>query len=498
MKILLIDPPTIHLKGSDNPRAYFPLGLLSIAGVLKRENYNVEIYDTKVSGNIYINSNIIHFGDNWNIVDRRIREYNPDIVGISNLFSSQWTNALKIAQITKEIDKGILTIVGGPHASVKPDDFLKDGYVDFVVLGEGEYTIIDLLGQLKEKKSDFREIKGIAFRENGQIIVNERREFIKDLDALPFPAYELVDVENYFLLQKKGFGSRPLGAGERAVSLFTSRGCPYKCVFCSINLSLGKKFRAHSAGYVLNLIEMLIKKYQVNFIHFEDDNFTFNKVRFNNIMDGILTKKIKIKWGTPNGVRADTLNDEDLLFKMKSAGCAYLNIGIESGDQKILDTVINKQLDLDVVISIAQKCHKLNIRLSAFFVVGFPGETIQNIKNTLKFALMLQRKYDVFPFVSYATPLIGTRLYDIAQKGGYLTKDINAMTLLLATHHQGEPLIKTNEFTPKRLKRMVNGMHIFVLLDVFSKSLFKPLLLIDNIKIIIRNPYIIKRYILGN
>ena len=227
------------------------------------------------------------------------------------------------------------------------------------------------------------------------------------------------------------------------------------------------------------------------------DNFTFDKRRLNEILDGIFEHKLNFKWGTPNGVRADTLDDLKLLSKMKSAGCDYLNIGIESGDQEILDKVIDKHLDLNVVTSIARKCHKLNLRLSAFFIVGFPGETLNNIKNTLGFALMLQRKYSVFPFINYATPLIGTRLHDIALKNGCLAKKIDAMALLLATHHRGEGLIKTSEFTPQKLTQMVNRIHLFILLDVFIKSILSPPLLVENIKIVIRKPYIIKRYIFG-
>lgn len=497
MKILLVDPPTLHVKGSDNPRAYFPLGVLSIAGMLKQERYDVEIYDAKVSGVICKKNNIIHFGDNWDAIEKKIRDCNPDVVGISSLFSSQWTNVLKVAQIVKKIDKVIITIVGGAHASVKPDDFLQDGSVDFVVMGEGEYSIIELLKHISEKTSGLKGIKGIAFRDNGQIIINEKREFIRDLDKLPFPAYDLVNVERYICLQQKGFRSRPLGTKERAVSLFTSRGCPYNCVFCSIHLSMGKRFRAHSSRYVLVLIEMLIKKYRFNFVHFEDDNFTFDKTRLNEILDGVLQKKLEFKWGTPNGVRADTLNDIGLLSKMQEAGCDYLNIGIESGDQEVLNTIIDKNLDLRVVVNIVQKCHKLNLKLAAFFVVGFPEESLKNIRNTLKFALMLQRKYNVFPFISYATPLIGTRLYDISLKGGYLNKKIDFMALLLATHHQGESLIKSKDFTPESLKKIINHVHIFVMLDILIKSMFSLSLLIKNIKIVIKNPYVIKRYIFG-
>lgn len=498
MKVLLIDPPTFHLKGTDNPRAYLPLGLLSVAGILRKENFEVSIYDSKLSANIYKEGDIFHFGDTWMIIADMISKKRPDIVGISNLFSSQWPNALKVARLAKEVNKGIVTVVGGPHASVSPHDFLNDGSVDFVVMGEGEYTAVELLNSLSAHKHDLRRINGLAFRDNGETVINERREFIRDLDELPYPAYDLTDMERYIYLQKKGYGSRPLSTKERAVSLFTSRGCPYNCVFCSIHLSMGKRFRAHSPGYVLGLIEMLIGKYGFNFIHFEDDNFTFDKERLDQILDGIFERGLKFRWGTPNGVRADTINDIRLLSKMKDAGCDYLNIGIESGDQKVLDEVIDKRLDLDVVVELAEKCHRLKIRLSAFFVVGFPQETAENIKNTMKFALMLQRKYNVFPFVSYATPLIGTRLYDIAVKEGCLNKNIDALGLLLGTHHQGETLIKSKEFTPKSLSAHVNRMHLFVILNVLFKSVISPKLLLQNVRIILKNPYIIKRYIFGH
>ena len=431
------------------------------------------------------------------MIEERIKREGPDVVGISNLFSSQWPNALKVARLAKQVNKSIITIVGGPHASVSPRDFLDDGNVDFVVMGEGEYTAVELLKSLSLDKHDLCRINGLAFRDSAETVINKKREFIKDLDELPYSAYDLIDLERYIYLQKKGYGSRPLSTKERAISLFTSRGCPYNCVFCSIHLSMGKKFRAHSAGYVLDLIEMLIGKYKFNFIHFEDDNFTFDKERLNHILDGIFQRGLKFRWGTPNGVRADTINDIPLLSKMKKAGCDYLNIGIESGDQKVLDEVIDKRLDLDVAVGLSEKCHKLKIRLSAFFVTGFPQETQENIKNTMKFALMLQRKYNVFPFVSYATPLIGTRLYDIAVKGGHLNKSIDALGLLLGTHHQGQTLIKSKEFTSKSLSAMVNRMHLFVILDVVIKSLISPKLLAQNIRIILRNPYIIKRYILG-
>jgi len=322
--------------------------------------------------------------------------------------------------------------------------------VDFAVIGEGEYTMLDIL-KYHEGKLDINNIEGVAYRKNNDIILNPRKKFIENLDDIPFPAYHLVDMETFTNPKKvRQRSTKHL----REISMITSRGCPYNCIFCSIHLHMGKVWRAHSQEYIIKHIEHVIENYGIEHIHFEDDNLTLDTKRFEDIINSIIEKDIKFSWDTPNGIRADRLTIE-LLKKMKKAGCTNLTIGVESGDQFILDNIIDKHLRLEDVIKTAKMCKALDMPLSAFFVIGFPGEKKENMEKTLQFAAMLEKEYYVKPSVMIATPLYGTRLYKICKEKGYLVKELTSRSLSEGTQIHGTGLIKTEDFTPKEVKKLV-------------------------------------------
>lgn len=468
MRILLITPPTTHLEKVGKPTLNIPIGLLSIAGMLEKEEYNVEIYDAKISGDVKHYKNYIHFGDSYETIKKKIKEKKPDVVGISNPFTAYIENAKEVARIVKKVDKNIKVIMGGPHASVAPKDFLKENTVDFVVMAEGEYTILKILRYL-EGKDKIENIKNIAYKKGGKIKVNERGIFIQNLDDLSFPTYHLVDMEKYF---KGYFASRPEFI-NRVVSMITSRGCPFNCIFCSIHLHMGRMWRANSPEYVLKHIKLLVDKYDVNLIHFEDDNLTFNAKRFDKILDGIIKSKLKIKWDTPNGVRADTLTKE-LLIKCKKSGCQYLIIGIESGNQKVLDEIVGKRLDLKKTIQVAKWCKEIDLDLEAFYVVGFPGETLDEIRDTFEFAKRLNERYDVYPNFNIATPLINTKLYDLCKKKGYFVKNISEKDFLTSRF---KGVIKTKDFSPEDIENLFKEYGFFIKKARFKKALKHPFIL---------------------
>ena len=240
--------------------------------------------------------------------------------------------------------------------------------------------------------------------------------------------------------------------GKKTVSMITSRGCPYRCTFCSISLHMGKPVRAHSAKCVVDHIEFLINKYGVEHIFFEDDNLTFKMERTREYCETILKRGINFTWTTPNGVRADKL-DYDLLKLMKESGCTGLIIGTESGDQDTLTNIIKKDLSIETVVQVAKWCHKLNIPLVQFLVIGFPGETKNKIQRTIDFAVEMYEKYGVTPLLNIATPLIGTELYDVVVKNNLLAEDVTPHALSGATQPvRGKGMIKTNEFSPEDLK----------------------------------------------
>ena len=357
MKVLLINPPQVFYPGSEQPAGNLPLGLMYIAAMLDKAGYKTEILDAFMSDSSFRrNGETINVGMPFERIKQEIYSRKPDIVGIAGPFTCQIENSVKISNLAKQVDPSILTVVGGPHVTTVPKGFLEEAKnVDIAVMGEGEYAMLEL-AQYFEGKKQLSEILGVAYRKDGEVIVNSPRPFIKNLDELPYPAYDLVNMEQYLSPKRIGYRS----FRNRAISMITSRGCPFNCCFCSVHLHMGKEFRAHSANYVLNHIQYVVEKFNVKNIFFEDDNLTFDLGRFEAICDGLIEKKIKIGWETPNGVRADCLN-LNLLEKMKKSGCQSVFFGVESGDQQILDNVICKSLDLNRVVEVAKICKDIGL-----------------------------------------------------------------------------------------------------------------------------------------
>ncbi len=487
MKVLLINPPQTFYPGSEQPAGNLPIGLMYIAAVLQKSDYKVEILDTFMAATFQKNGDTISVGMPFEQIKQEINSKKPDIVGISGPFTCQIENSVKVSNLAKEINPDIWTVIGGPHVTLVPREFLEEAKnVDIAVMGEGEYAMLDI-AQAFEGKKQLSEVKGIAYRQNGEVVVNQQRPFIENLDELPYPAYDLVNMEQY--LNPKNIGYRSFQ--DRAISMITSRGCPFNCCFCAVHLHMGQKFRAHSAEYVLNHIQYVVNKFKVKNIFFEDDNLTLDIKRFEAICDGIIERKIKIGWETPNGVRADCLNLE-LLKKMKRSGANSIFVGVESGDQQILDNVICKSLDLNRVVEFAKDAKEIGLKTGAFYIIGFPGETKENMQRTVNFALELKRKYDVGMHLFAATPSYGTRLYEECKAKGYLPEDLSWNSFAQARQAKGMPLITTNEFTPAEVK------------EIAAKALaeYKKLSLLGHIKdpgktlkTAFRQPQLILKYI---
>ncbi len=245
MKILLINPPQTFYPGSEPPAGNLPIGLMYVAAVLKKAGYQVEILDAFMAATFQKNGEIVTVGMPFEEIKKEIQSRKPQIVGIAGPFTCQIENSIKISNLTKEVDSKILTVIGGPHVTLVPKEFLEETKnVDIAVIGEGEYGMLEVV-QAFEGKKLLKEILGISYRQNGVVVVNRSRPFMKDLDELPYPAYDLVDMEKYLNPQ---IGYRSFQ--DRAISMITSRGCPFNCCFCAVHLHMGQKFRAHSAEYV--------------------------------------------------------------------------------------------------------------------------------------------------------------------------------------------------------------------------------------------------------
>ena len=486
MKITLINPPNrVPEKWAWGHAAnvFQPLGLGYIASLLEKHGYRVSIIDALGLGwrNIHkIDRGYLYAGLSFEGIAEKLGNENPDLIGISIPFSSQAKVVFELAAFIKSNNKNSLIVLGGPHVSVRPEECLCSEGVDLVVVGEGEYTMLELSEALVNKK-DIQHVRGIIYKKDGKFINTGKRDFISVLDALPFPARHLLPMEEYFNAAKAGRTSRHMNG--KWSSIITSRGCPFDCVFCCIALSMGKKWRSRSPENVLGELKTLKEEYKIKCMDFEDDNLTLDLKRAETIFDMMITSKLNIEWETPNGVRADRLSEE-MLRKMKKAGCRRLYISPESGDQRIVNEVIGKKLDLDDVRRVVKLCRKIGIKVTCSFIIGLIGETRENLAKTIEFSRELKRLgADRFGF-AIATPYYGTYLCQQALEKGYLSKDFDGC--LLST---SEALIETPEFSREELlaiKEEAQKINFRLSIDNLRVGLKEPRLILKAVRSILK------------
>lgn len=413
MKILLILPP-IDINAHEAYAVTPPLGLAYLAATAEQEGHEVKILDCIIEGidqKTNSGDGFVKIGLTSTEIASRVRDYSPDLVGISCPFSLMDKEMRSIAALAKEVNKDTKVVVGGAHPSCMTDIVISDHNIDFVVVGEGEKTFAQLLSVLSQN-SDLNQVKGLIWKMGGKIIENERRDFIKNLDSLPFPAWHMFALEKYITLsQVHGSQKR-----KRYIPMTTSRGCPGRCIFCSIHAVWGHQWRQRSPENVVEEIKQLVSKYGITEIHFEDDNLTLSKLRIEKICDLIVEQHLDITWTTPNGVAVGTL-DEEMLKKMKQSGCYQLNFGIESGDPYVQKNIIGKPINLEKLKKIIKYSKKIGIWTHGFFVIGFPGESEANIRLTAEFA----KKSDLDSANFFiATPYPQTPLYYLALSQGFI------------------------------------------------------------------------------
>lgn len=399
MKTLIINPPAergFERSGrwpskSPGGACQEPLFLAYTAAVLEKNNLDVELIDCRPD---YISLNQLSEKITKDIGLVVIQTSTPSI----NL-------DLETARILKEKNDQIKIALVGPHPTALDIQILNEhSYIDLVLRGEYDYTVRDIALAL-ENNRDFREIKGITYRNKDEVIRNKDREYIKDLDELPFPARHFLPTDKYF---------EPLFVGKPTLRLITSRGCPFRCTFCMWpQLMYGRFFRAREPNKVVDEIEYLKQKYKIKEYYFDDDTFTINPERVTKICDEIIRRKINLPFDCLGRVDTVSLN---LLRKMAEAGCRIIRYGVESANPEILKN-INKQITVDQIKFAFQETRKAGIKTHATIMFGLPGETKETIKETINFVLELNPDYAQFPV---AVPYPGTEFYNLVKKRGWL------------------------------------------------------------------------------
>lgn len=433
------------------------LGLLFLAAAVRLNDFNSYIVEAS------------SLGLDYQATIEEIFKHSPNYVGITATTLSIH-NASILAKKVKERDEAVCIIIGGPHLTAVPEKTMSlFPHFDIGVIGEGEETIVELL-QTKENNQDLMSIQGLIIRDSrNNLYLTERRPFIKDLNKLPFPAWDLLPGFPKFY-QPPAFRFKRLPAS----SIVTSRGCPMKCIFCDRSV-FGDKCRWFSANYVVEMIKILHQKYGVQEILIEDDTFIMSKIRLVAICEGLLKEELKLSWSCL--ARVDRV-DPKILTMMKKAGCWQIGYGIESGVQKILD-IIQKKINLEQIEIALKWTKRAGIETKGFFMIGLPMETSETIETTIDFAKRIDLDdISIFKF----TPFRGSEIYKSADQFGKFNdvwEKMNLLETVFVPH--GLTADKIDKYSKLAMKRFY----------------LRPKIFFSYIKRIIRNPRNLRKIFKG-
>jgi len=437
MKVILINPPAENLVRTFAPDSlteemglYPPMGLLYIATYARKihgDRFDIKILDTQVDKMSYPE------------IRKYLEQEIPDVVGISCM-TFLLIDALKVVRIAKEVNPAVHVVIGGTHPTIYPEEMVSQQEIDSIVVGEGEVAFSDLLDAVAADRS-LVDIQGVGYKDKERAVINPRRDFIQDLDSLPFPDRDLLPVEKYYNV-----------LGESRVvmtSLLTSRGCPFKCTFCTDKD--GKACRVRSPENVLQEIEECYAKGITDF-DIIDDTFTINKKRAVAIADLIIEKGLNITMDLR--ARVDTV-DQETLDKLALAGCTRIRFGVESGNPGVLEN-LQKGITLDQIRSAFRMAKNAGIFTFAYFMLGSPGETEQEIRESLKLAKELNP--DIAQFL-ITTPFPATEMYEMGIKSGVLKGDYWRE---FSAHPSGDfvPQWWTENFTQAELEKWQRKVHL--------------------------------------
>jgi len=467
-KILIIQADLVLINPSlidHNPRNIFsllfhklvnycPPGLLYLAANARKHGYNVKIYDMELNDK---KKDLIAF----------IRKEKPKVIGITALTPS-YINALIVLKLIKENFPDIITIIGGLHISRNPKNAIaRKELVDFELLGEAEFTLVQLLDYIIKKEGNLDNIEGLVYKKNGEIIKNKGFPIVNDLDSLPFPAIDLIDRNRYFISFQKRHPS---------TIIMGSRGCPYNCIFCD---KLSNKVRLRSTDNIINEIKTSYKQYNIRDFQFYDLSFNINQKWVKNLCIKMIEEDLPIVWRC--SARVELINEE-LIKLMKQAGCYLIAFGVETGNNKSL-RFLKKGFKVSDIIRAFKLSKKYKIETHAYYIVGIPGE---NKSDVLKTVILLKSIRPDYLNSLTLRPLPHTELAELSSKNGWF--DFSEINLLNPNFkYQKKMTLKYKEMSTKNILKMKRYsmiayfLNIKYLFHLFQKFLKEPNRFLFNI-----------------
>ncbi|HBB18648.1 MAG TPA: B12-binding domain-containing radical SAM protein [Syntrophus sp. (in: bacteria)] len=410
MRVAIIAPP-YPLEEAPAP----PLGVTYVAAAFEQAGADVRIFDYLVSG--YTPEKM----------RTQMDEFQPDVIGSTSV-TLNFPGAAEIVSTAKRYRPSLVTMMGGPHVSFAAAETL-DTFpgIDLIVRGEGEETIAELVSE-EMGPSAWEKIRGLAFRRNGEIVMTEPRPFIEDLDALPLPARHLLPLSRY---QALGY----------SVSIITSRGCPYSCIFCLGRRMVGNRVRLRSASRVVDEIEQILA-YGIDRINVADDLFVSHSGRVREVCDEILRRGLRFSWSA--FARVNTV-DRETLKLMREAGCDSVSFGVETGNAGLLK-VIRKGITREQVREAVSLCRETGIIPHTSFIVGLPGETPETLEETGEFAASLGSLYGYH----FLAPFPGTTVREEVEK-----YDLEILSDDWTRYDANSAIVRTSRLTPEEMDRFV-------------------------------------------
>jgi anaerobic magnesium-protoporphyrin IX monomethyl ester cyclase len=410
MRVAIIAPP-YPLEEAPAP----PLGVTYVAAAFENAGAEVRIFD-------YIVSRYTR-----NKLRAQLEEFNPQVVGATSV-TLNFPGAAEIVCEAKRQQPSLITLMGGPHVSFSADRTLLDyPEIDLIVMGEGERTIAELM-VADMNPSQWGKIRGLAYRRDDGIVMNEPQPFIEDLDSLPYPARHLLPLSRY---QALGY----------SISIITSRGCPYSCIFCQGRRMVGDRVRQRNASLVVDEIEQILS-YGINRINVADDLFVSNRGKVKEVCGEIMSRGLRFNWSA--FARVNTV-DRETLALMREAGCDSVSFGVETGNPELLK-LIRKGITLDQVREAVSLCREVGIIAHTSFIVGLPGETPETLKETGTFAASLGSLYGYH----FMTPFPGTTVREEVDK-----YDIEILTDDWTRYDANSAIVKTSRLTPEEIESFV-------------------------------------------